>query len=268
MVETGQVMLFIGPSFVITVRHGDACRLAPVRAEPGEPARSCWQQGPWAVAYAVTDHVVDLYVEVADQVEADLDDPGGAGLRPRQAHGRIQQIYQMKRELVEFKRAVVPLQRPLTTLTASTNRQVPKEIRRYFRDVQDHLTRTVEQVNALRRPAQLDPAGPPGAGHRRPEQRHAQDRGLGRHRGRLDRDRRHLRHELRLHARDRVEVRLSRCVLTAHAGRSRSCSTARSAAPAGSDLPVGTLSYGCCSPGRCRCRAARRASPRPWWQPV
>ena len=54
----------------------------------------------------------------------------------------------MKRELVEFKRAVVPLQRPLMTLTAQLNRDVPKEIRRYFRDVQDHLTRTVEQVNS------------------------------------------------------------------------------------------------------------------------
>ena len=66
----------------------------------------------------------------------------------RKAHGRIQRIYQMKRELVEFKRAVVPLQRPLMMLTGTMNRDVPKEIRRYFRDVQDHLTRTVEQVNS------------------------------------------------------------------------------------------------------------------------
>jgi magnesium transporter len=52
----------------------------------------------------------------------------------------------MKRELVEFRRAVIPLQRPLATLTATQSRLVPKEIRRYFRDVQDHLVRTVEQV--------------------------------------------------------------------------------------------------------------------------
>jgi magnesium transporter len=54
----------------------------------------------------------------------------------------------MKREIVEFRRAVVPLQRPLATITAPQSRLVPKEIRRYFRDVQDHLTRTVEQVSS------------------------------------------------------------------------------------------------------------------------
>lgn len=146
VVETGQVMLFIGPNFLISVRHGDACRLSPVRADL-ESERDLLLHGPWAVAYAVTDRVVDLYLEVADQIEDDLD-VLEAEVFDRQSHGRIQRIYQMKRELVEFKRAVVPLQRPLMTLTAQVNRDVPKEIRRYFRNVQDHLSRTVEQVNS------------------------------------------------------------------------------------------------------------------------
>ncbi|HEY0701069.1 MAG TPA: magnesium/cobalt transporter CorA [Micromonospora sp.] len=146
VVETGQVMLFIGPRFVISVRHGDACRLAPVRADL-ESKRELLAQGPWAVAYGITDRVVDLYLEVADQIEDDLDILE-AEVFGRQTYGRIQRIYPMTRELVEFKRAVVPLQRPLMTLTAQINRDVPKEVRRYFRDVQDHLTRTVEQVNA------------------------------------------------------------------------------------------------------------------------
>ncbi|MER7894200.1 magnesium/cobalt transporter CorA [Micromonospora sp. NPDC094482] len=146
VVETGQVMLFIGPNFLISVRHGDACRLSPVRADL-ETKQDLLLQGPWAVAYAVTDRVVDLYLEVADQLEDDLD-VLEAEVFDRNSHGRIQRIYQMKRELVEFKRAVVPLQRPLLTLTSQVNREVPKEIRRYFRDVQDHLSRTVEQVNS------------------------------------------------------------------------------------------------------------------------
>ncbi|MEW2382562.1 magnesium/cobalt transporter CorA [Micromonospora sp. NPDC047707] len=146
VVETGQVMLFIGPNFLISVRHGDACRLAPVRADL-ETKGELLLHGPWAVAYAVTDRVVDLYLEVADQLEDDLDTLE-TEVFDRHATGRIQRIYQMKRELVEFKRAVVPLQRPLMTLTAQMNRDVPKEIRRYFRDVQDHLSRTVEQVNS------------------------------------------------------------------------------------------------------------------------
>ncbi|MBW4703824.1 MULTISPECIES: magnesium/cobalt transporter CorA [unclassified Micromonospora] len=146
VVETGQVMLFIGPNFLISVRHGDACRLSPVRADL-EAKRDLLRHGPWAVAYAITDRVVDLYLEVADQLEDDLD-VLEADVFDRQSSGRIQRIYQMKRELVEFKRAVIPLQRPLMTLTAQVHREVPQEVRRYFRDVQDHLSRTVEQVNS------------------------------------------------------------------------------------------------------------------------
>ncbi|MCX4469345.1 magnesium/cobalt transporter CorA [Micromonospora sp. NBC_01655] len=146
VVETGQVMLFIGPNFVISVRHGDACRLAPVRADL-EARHELLAHGPWAVAYAITDRVVDVYLEVADRLEDDLD-VLEADVFDRQGSGRIQRIYQMKRELVEFKRAVAPLQRPLMTLTAQVNREVPQEVRRYFRDVQDHLSRTVEQVNS------------------------------------------------------------------------------------------------------------------------
>jgi magnesium transporter len=145
VVETGQVMLFIGPEFVITVRHGDACKLAPVRAGL-EQRKELLAQGPWSVAYAIADHVVDLYIDVSDQIETDLDDLE-TQVFARQVHGRIQRIYQMKRELVEFKRAVVPLLRPIMQLTESTNRHVPKEIRRFFRDVQDHLIRVAEQVN-------------------------------------------------------------------------------------------------------------------------
>jgi len=146
VVETGQMMIFVGERFVITVRHGDASRLAPVRADL-EARGVLLEQGPWAVAYAVTDRVVDAYVEVADQVEADLDIIE-EGAFSRDSGSPVQQIYQMKREIVEFRRAVVPLQRPLATITAPQSRLVPKEIRRYFRDVQDHLTRTVEQVSS------------------------------------------------------------------------------------------------------------------------
>ncbi|GAA0810985.1 magnesium/cobalt transporter CorA [Spirilliplanes yamanashiensis] len=144
IVETGQVLIFIGRNFVITVRHGKGSRLGPLRAQM-ETKQALLEQGPWAVAYAVTDRVVDDYVEVADQVEDDLD-VIEEGVFARTGGTGIQSIYQMKRELVEFRRAVIPLQRPLATLTTAQNHIVPKEIRRYFRDVQDHLVRTVEQV--------------------------------------------------------------------------------------------------------------------------
>jgi len=143
VVETGQMLIFVGEQFVITVRHGEASELASVRADLETERADLLEQGPWAVAYAVTDRVVDHYLAVADQVEADLDIIE-EGVFSRGSAGPIQAIYQMKRELVEFRRAVVPLQRPLAMLVAI----VPKRIGKYFRDVQDHLTRTVEQVSS------------------------------------------------------------------------------------------------------------------------
>jgi magnesium transporter len=125
VVETGQLMLFIGAQQDL-MRHG-----------------------PWAVAYAVCDAVVDLYIDVGFAVEQDLDAvEEDVFSRNAGGIGRIQRIYQLKRELVEFKRAVVPLQRPLNTLVTEQS-DVPREVKRYFRDVQDHLTRTVEQVAAF-----------------------------------------------------------------------------------------------------------------------
>jgi magnesium transporter len=144
VVETGHMMLFVGEQFVITVRHGDASELGSVRTDLENERAALLEQGPWAVAYAVTDRVVDHYLVVADQVEADLDIIE-EGVFSRGAASPIQAIYQMKRELVEFRRAVVPLQRPLATIVAI----VPKRIGKYFRDVQDHLTRTVEQVSSF-----------------------------------------------------------------------------------------------------------------------
>jgi magnesium transporter len=148
VVETGQMMVFVGEQFVITVRHGDASELGPVRHNLETERGVLLEQGPWAVAYAVTDRVVDLYLLVADQVEADLDIIE-EGVFSRDTASPIQQVYQMKRELVEFRRAVVPLQRPLAAIASKQSGLVPNEIRRYFRDVQDHLTRTVEQVSSF-----------------------------------------------------------------------------------------------------------------------
>jgi len=91
---------------------------------------------------------VGSYVDCANAVELDLDALEESVFGRQAAHGRIQRIYQLKRELVEFRRAVVPLQRPLEAIVAGRLPEVPREIRRYFRDVNDHLTRTVEQVQS------------------------------------------------------------------------------------------------------------------------
>jgi magnesium transporter len=151
VVETGDVMMFIGDHYIITVRHGDACRLGQVRAQLDQRG-DLLRHGPWSVAYAVYDLVVDVYLDVAASIEDDIDAieevvfaPERSG-SPRNRSTRIQRIYHLKRELMEFKRAVLPLQRPLSGLVHREIIELPKEIRRYFRDVLDHLNRAGEQV--------------------------------------------------------------------------------------------------------------------------
>jgi magnesium transporter len=150
IVETGDMMMFIGDHFIITVRHGDACDLGRIRAQLDERPELL-RQGPWAVAYAVYDLVVDVYLDVVNSIEDDIDVIEEVVFAAEARVGnertsRIQRIYQLKRELMEFKRAVLPLQRPLTGLVHREVVDLPKEIRRYFRDVHDHLNRASEQV--------------------------------------------------------------------------------------------------------------------------
>src|SRR6266536_107623 len=117
-------------------RYGE---LAPVRALL-ESKPELLGHGPWSVAHAIYDRIVDSYVDCAAAVELDLDTLEES-VFGRGGAGDIQRIYQLKRELVEFRRAVVPLQRPVDALVAGRLPEVPKEIRRYFRDVSDQIGR-------------------------------------------------------------------------------------------------------------------------------
>ena len=144
VVETGEVMAFVGPDFVITVRHGDHSGLRDVRrrleADPEQLGL-----GPAAVLHAVADHVVDSYLEVTEAIEDDIDDLERDVFSPRSSVD-AEQIYNMKREVLELRRAVVPLSTPLRKLTEGYSALVPHDVRSYFRDVDDHLVTVVERV--------------------------------------------------------------------------------------------------------------------------
>jgi len=144
VVDTGHIAMFIGPRFVVTVRYGEAGPLSSVRTDL-ERRRALLAQGSWAVAYAITDRMINGYRDVANALEQDLHDIEEtvfARTRSRQ----IAHVYQLKRELLEFKRAVMPLQRPMQALVA--NGVVPAPLRKHLRDVATHLTRVVEHVAA------------------------------------------------------------------------------------------------------------------------
>jgi magnesium transporter len=146
VVETGSVMMFIGPQFVVTIRHGMPGALRAIRLAL-EARRDRLALGPWAVAHAICDTVVDTYLEVSTLIESDVDALEEKVFAPHAAAG-VAHIYQLKRELMEFKRAVMPLQRPLGILTEDRE-LVPKELRTYFRDVADNFNRVVDRLSNL-----------------------------------------------------------------------------------------------------------------------
>ncbi|MGW0187253.1 magnesium and cobalt transport protein CorA [Streptomyces sp. NPDC003362] len=149
VVETGEVMCFTGQDFFITVRHGGQGSLRGLRHRLQDDPELL-SKGPSAVLHAIADHVVDGYIAVADAVQDDIDEvetevfsPGRKGTPRGTDAGRI---YQLKREVLEFKRAVSPLVRPLQLLSERPMRLIDPDIQKYFRDVADHLARVQEQV--------------------------------------------------------------------------------------------------------------------------
>ncbi|WKV70859.1 magnesium and cobalt transport protein CorA [Streptomyces sp. PCS3-D2] len=147
VVETGELMAFTGQDFVVTIRHGGRSTLGPVR-EQLEAAPDQLLLGPAAVLHAMADHVVDDYVAVTDAVQNDIDAVETAVFSENGGRGDAGRIYQLKRELLELRRAMAPLGRPLQQLATQPIPVVPPEIRAYFRDVADHVTRATEQIGA------------------------------------------------------------------------------------------------------------------------
>ncbi|MGW1770884.1 magnesium and cobalt transport protein CorA [Streptomyces sp. NPDC002104] len=147
VVETGELMAFAGGDFVITIRHGGRGTLGSVREEL-EALPEQLAKGPVSVLHALADHVVDEYVAVTDAVQNDIDDVETMVFSEHGGRGDAGRIYQLKRELLELRRAVAPLARPLHQLSTQPIPVIPPEMRTYFRDVADHLTRATDQINA------------------------------------------------------------------------------------------------------------------------
>ncbi|HEX8496764.1 MAG TPA: magnesium/cobalt transporter CorA [Actinomycetales bacterium] len=167
-VETGELMLFVGDHFVVTVRRGDATPLADVRQRLERSGRNL-ALGPASVLHAVMDAVVDAYVEIDRELEQDLEEMeasvfagdaddesgtarlGAAEQRERSAASDARRIYLLKREVLEVRRAVLPLIEPLQRLSERPTPHVPDDARHFFRDVSDHLMRVADHVESYDR---------------------------------------------------------------------------------------------------------------------
>lgn len=147
-VDFGELHVFVGPDFVITVRHGAAPDLSAVRQRM-EESPELLRLGPEAVLYAILDAVVDGYAPVVAGVQTDIDEIETEVFRGDPAVSR--RIYELSREMVEFQRATRPLVGMLHSLMAGFAKYgTDEELQRYLRDVADHVTHTSEQVDGFR----------------------------------------------------------------------------------------------------------------------
>lgn len=150
VVEIGEIHLFLGPDFVITIRHAEKPDLGQVRQRL-EHEPHLLEHGPYAVLYAVLDKIVDDYFPVLDGLQDDIDEievqvfGGDPGVSKR--------IYQLSREVIEFQRAVEPLDAIFENLRERLEDEAGEgdiELRRALRDVADHSTRVLERTESFR----------------------------------------------------------------------------------------------------------------------
>ena len=149
-IETGEVMVFVGDCFVVTVRKGEANPLVDVRRKL-EAHPEQLQHGEIAVLHAVMDSIVDNYLYIDRELQVDLDE-----IEERVFSGArdvdSSSIYRLKREVLEFRRAAVPLAGPLSLLHDGSRSPISdKEIRLLLRDVADHLLKVIDHVESYDR---------------------------------------------------------------------------------------------------------------------
>jgi magnesium transporter len=147
-VEFGELHIFTGVDFVVTIRHAERPDLAHVR-ERLEAKPDLLRLGPEAVLYAIFDEVVDGYAPVVTGLENDIDEIEDQLFNSDRAVSR--RIYELTREVIGFQRATHPLIEMLDALEAGFDRyEVDIELRRNLRDVRDHVVRVIERADGFR----------------------------------------------------------------------------------------------------------------------
>ncbi len=148
-IDFGETHLFVGSNYIVSVRHGGSLPYDEVRARC-EATPDLMAKGPGFVLYALMDFIVDQYFPLVDTFEDKLaaleDDIFGQTF----TRDTTQRIYQLKRDLLEVKRAVAPMVDMCNRLVRADFTLIPDDARVYFRDVYDHAIRINEMVDTLR----------------------------------------------------------------------------------------------------------------------
>jgi len=146
-ITTGELMCFISDHFIVIVRHGEGHPLTTVRHDL-EQKPELLKLGPFAVLHAVADRIIDGYINIATALEEEV-----VGVENKVFSGKrktfSQEIYFLKREIIEFKHSIEPLIIPLNKLTSESIPLLPTDIRPFFRDTLDHLTQACDHATGL-----------------------------------------------------------------------------------------------------------------------
>jgi magnesium transporter len=147
VIEIGELLLFVNPKFIITVRHG-AGELSAVRTRI-ERRPDLLRHGVGMALYAILDHVVDGYEEAAEGVDVDIQEVERQVFSPDSANP-VERIYKLEREVLDFHTAVAPLSAVVDEVARGHFEVVPDELHAYFRDVHDHLRRVSARIAGFR----------------------------------------------------------------------------------------------------------------------
>jgi magnesium transporter len=148
VIQLGELLVFLGDDYVITVRHGEASSLKPVR-EALETDPQHLRRGPGAVLHAILDRVVDDYQPAIEGLETDIDEVEEQLFSAGRSNP-AERIYRLQREVLQFRKASAPLVEPIARLADGKYVQIHPEMLDYFRDVNDHLIRARDQLDAMR----------------------------------------------------------------------------------------------------------------------
>lgn len=147
--EYGETHIFVGKNFIVTVRHGSSKSYAPVRSFcESHPERL--ERGPGFVLYALMDFVVDNFEPVVEHLRSRLETLEAALFKPRIQRGNLADLYGLKREVQRLRAIAVPIEEIAAALMHLHTDYVPKEKRAYFRDILDHVKRTVASLDDMR----------------------------------------------------------------------------------------------------------------------
>jgi magnesium transporter len=148
-IRFGETHIFVGPRYLVTVRHGASSSYAPARARM-EREPDLLQHGPGAALYSVLDMVVDNYLPIVDEFTHELNELEQDVFSEEFRRDTVHKLYDLKRELTRLRMAVSPLQDILGQLARARSTLVDEEIQLYFRDVHDHTVRLNETTDTLR----------------------------------------------------------------------------------------------------------------------